>query len=287
MMRDGRTFGALILTHGRPDTIFTERALRRNGYTGPVWYVCDSDDETLPEYQRRFGHQVIVFDKAQVEADTGDIDGPKSVVIYARQAAWGIARSLGLDYFVELDDDYTSFAHRWHELGINRSCQIRQLDLVFDLLIDFLDVSGAATIAMSQGGDHIGGIGNPDEYAGMLRKAMNSFILRTDRPFDFLGRINEDATAYTVHGARGALFFTVMGLQLTQKPTQSATGGLTDAYLESGTYVKSFYTVMMAPSSTKVAMMGTVARRFHHRTRRDLAAPKIVSSRYRRSDDGE
>ena len=43
----------------------------------------------------------------------------------------------------------------------------------------------------------------------------------TDRPFQFVGRINEDVNAYCSFGFRGHLFMTVAQLRLEQKQTQS------------------------------------------------------------------
>ena len=45
-------------------------------------------------------------------------------------------------------------------------------------------------------------------------------------------------------------------MALNQKQTQKNKGGMTDIYMSQGTYVKSFYTVMMMPSSVKVGVMG-------------------------------
>jgi len=40
------SFAALILTHGRPDNVITERTLRRQGYTGRIVFVLDDEDKT-------------------------------------------------------------------------------------------------------------------------------------------------------------------------------------------------------------------------------------------------
>lgn len=43
---------------------------------------------------------------------------------------------------------------------------------------------------------------------------------------------------------KGDLFFTYVPCSLNQKQTQSNKGGMSDLYLDSGTYVKSFYSVI-------------------------------------------
>ena len=277
-------FAALILTHGRPDRVHTWKSLRRHGYTGPIYLVIDSEDQAGDEYRETFGaDRVIVFDKNDI-ADTFDIADSRqdhASVIYARNAAWRIAEDLGLDYFIELDDDYTSFMYRFPLKGKLGSKSIRYLDKVFAAMVDLLEDTGAKSVAMSQGGDHIGGINGTNYYKGLTRKVMNSFVFRTDTPVTFIGRMNDDVNTYVVNGSRGDLFFTTMHIQLCQLPTQSNEGGLTDMYVDSGTYVKSFYTVMMQPSSVTIGTMGNLHRRYHHMISWDNTVPKILSDRYR------
>ena len=276
-------FAVFILTHGRPDNIKTVQSLKKSGYTGKTYFIIDDEDETADQYKANFGAKnVIQFSKEDASKITDIGDSLQSLrgVTYARNISQKIAKDLGLDYMLQLDDDYTTFCHRYTEGNVIKSKTIRNFDLIVDTIIQFMKDSGATTIAMSQGGDHIGGIdGSIDK--GILRKAMNSFMMDTNKPINFLGRINEDVNAYVVSGALGDLFFTVMNLQLTQVQTQKSKGGLTEIYLDSGTYVKSFYTVMMAPSCVSVRTMGERNRRFHHSIRWDNAVPKIVSSRYR------
>lgn len=286
---DHSRFAAFILTHGRPDKVITTATLERAGYTGRIVYVIGDEDERGDEYRAKFGaHNVVEFSKTAVESafDIGDTLDDRRAVVYARNACYQIARDLGLDYFLELDDDYNMLRHKWMTPGgAYRSAWVKSMDELVEAMLTFLDESGAATVALSQGGDHLGGT-YLRKHKGVLRKAMNSFFFRTDRPVEFLGRINEDATAYVVHGARGDLFFTVLAVYLTQLATQSNPGGLTDIYLASGTYVKSFYTVMMAPSCVMVEMMHTAHPRYHHRINWDKAVPKILSPAHRKPRAG-
>jgi hypothetical protein len=90
--------------------------------------------------------------------------------------------------------------------------------------------------------------------------------------------MNEDVSAYTTHGARGALFATVGQVHLNQVQTQAAEGGMSAAYRDGGTYIKSFYTVLANPSCVSVALMGTVNPRLHHSINWNLAVPRIVSA---------
>lgn len=43
-------FVAFILTHGRADSVITDKTLRKCGYTGPIVYVIDNEDKAAADY---------------------------------------------------------------------------------------------------------------------------------------------------------------------------------------------------------------------------------------------
>lgn len=282
-------FAALILTHGRADNVVTVRTLRNCGYTGKIYLVIDDEDEQAERYKELYEGNVIVFEKEKYLrlTDTGDNGGNRGVVVAARNAVFDIARGLGLDYFVELDDDYTSFQIRYEDNGKLRGKTIKDLDSVFDAYIEFLEASGAMTVCFSQGGDFIGGADNGNWRGKIRRKAMNAFFCKTDRPFEFFGRLNEDLTMSTVYGNRGELIMTVSDVCLNQGTTQENAGGLTEAYVEFGTYLKSFYSVIFSPQAVKVKTMGEKSRRIHHAVDWNLCAPMILNEKWRKVEDKE
>lgn len=151
-----------------------------------------------------------------------------------------------------------------------------------EIEISFLDTSGAATVAFAQGGDFIGGLAGGNFKKRLLRKAMNAFFCRADRPIQFRGTMNEDVTTYTTLGSRGELFFTFVDVHIIQVATQSLGGGMTEAYKESGTYLKTFYSVMSMPSAIKVGMMYSKHQRIHHRIDWESCVPKILNEKYRK-----
>ena len=111
---------------------------------------------------------------------------------------------------------------------------------------------------------------------------MNSFFCSIERPFKFIGSINEDVNTYTTLASRGDLFFTYTSVQLDQAMTQSQAGGMTDAYNLSGTYVKSFHSVLMYPSAVKVSMMNTSNPRLHHLIKWKNTTPMIIDNKYKK-----
>lgn len=269
-----------ILTHGRADNVKTYKTLRRDGYTGPIRLVVDNLDETVDMYEANFPNEVIVFDKkASAEKfDRGDNFEDYRAVVYARNAAFGLAEELGYEKFIVLDDDYHCFQYRFDQKNAYRPSSIKNLDSVFAAIWEFFDSTPTASIAMAQGGDFIGGAENAyAKQVKLTRKCMNSFFCSTRRPFRFDGTINEDVNAYTLYGSRGRLFFTTNQVSLDQAVTQTNEGGLTTIYLAQGTYVKSFYSVLFHPSSICVRDMGDRnGRRLHHQVNWRRTVPKIL-----------
>lgn len=281
MMRH-KNFAVFILTHGRPDKQKTLRVLRKRNYTGKVYLVVDNEDITAEEYKAKYD-DVIIFDKEEAArmTDRADTVQNKKVIVFARNICFKLANDLDLKSFLELDDDYTEFQHRYdngEKLAVKRP---DNLDDIFDAYLDFLDVSGAKSVCMAQCGDFIGGR-KEFERIRLKRKAMNAFFCRTDRSFRFLGRINEDVNTYTTLAHRGYLFFTLGDVNINQTETQQSAGGMTDVYKEGGTYIKSFYTVMMCPSAVKISSIGAYYQRIHHKINWERCAPKILRQEWRK-----
>lgn len=292
-MRDD--FAVFILTHGRPDRVFTYKSIRDAGYTGKVYIIIDDEDKHGDAYRAAFGDEVIVFSKSEIAANHEECDNfdDRRSIFYARNACWGIAKQVGVRYFVQFDDDYTGFEYRHNSSFNYGTWRIRKtLDQLFEALLTFYESSTMTVLAISQGGDHIGGgIGNA--RPALRRKAMNSLICCVDRPFSFIGRINEDVNTYVLLGSQGTMFFTVIQAKLVQLQTQSNAGGMTELYLDGGTYLKSFYSVMVAPSCVRIGELidpTSPHPRIHHDISWDKAVPKILRESLRKPDevrDGE
>lgn len=279
-----KEFAVFILTHGRPHKVLTFDTLRRQGYTGDIYIIVDNEDKAITEYRKVYGDKVLVFDKLEVSKtfDEGDNFHDRRAVVYARNASFQIARDLALSYFLQLDDDYYEFQYRInhrHEYPKDHFTVRTRLDHVFGLYLDYYKSIDAKSIAMSQGGDFIAGA---EAFGKPKRKCMNSFFCSVDRPFRFVGRVNEDVNTYTWYQGLGNLFLTIPFAMLNQLDTQTNSGGMTSLYLDGGTYIKSFYTVMYAPSCTKISTMGQKHRRLHHTIAWEDAVPCILDEKYKK-----
>lgn len=279
-------FAMFILSHGRADRIYTLKLLESIGYTGDWFIVIDNEDKTAQDYYDKYGDKVIMFDKLAMSKtfDYADNFNKRHSIVYARNACFKIAEDLGYTHFMELDDDYMAWSFRYKENGEFKNTKIRNMDYIIELLIDFYETSNADCVAFAQGGDYIGGgNGNGGSHIFIKRKAMNTLLLSPKRPLTFLGNINEDVNTYVREGSVGKKFFSINLISITQKLTQSNEGGMSTIYAESGTYVKSFYTVLYHPSSVKINRMGNVDMRIHHKIRWKNTVPMILDPKFKKN----
>jgi hypothetical protein len=282
---ENKDFAAFILTHGRPDNVKTINTLNRCGYTGKVFFIVDNEDKSVDQYIANFGSdKVIVFNKKAIAdtIDEGNNFDERRTITHARNFCFEAAKQVGVKYFIQLDDDYVAFEYRHANkegTELMGRC-ILNIDKIINLYLDFYKSTGFKSIAFAQGGDFIGGL-NGGMVGKLKRKSMNSFFCSTDRPFQFVGAMNEDVNTYTTLGSRGVLFGTIPSVSLNQAATQSQSGGITDMYLKYGTYCKSFTTVMMQPSSVTVKMMQTKHTRLHHSIKWNNTVPCIISENHK------
>ncbi len=281
-------FAVFILTHGRAKKLVTVNTIKKAGYTGKWYLVLDDEDKTINEYRQIFGNEkILVFNKKDYadKIDEGNNFNDRRATVHARNATFQLAKSLGIKYFILLEDDYTAFEYRYlSKCGkILKTILIKNLDKILSLHIEFFKNTKFLSIALAQGGDFIGGANNMKaKERPLMRKCMNSFICSTDREFGFIGQFNDDVNTYVMHGSRGGLFGTVPMVALHQLPTQKTKSGMTDVYLRYGTYCKSFTTVMMHPSGVRVAMLNSNNPRIHHSIKWANTVPVILSERHKK-----
>lgn len=298
-------FCVFIMTHGRPDNVVTIKSLERFGYTGEWYLLLDDEDKTIEQYKKNFGEdRILTFNKEDIASryDEGDNFKDRRTVFYARNAVFEIAKKLGYQYFLQLDDDYDSFRWRvspeieYSSKMLSTDKSYRCLDKVFEVMLDYLKtVPRLTTICMSQSGDFIGGGGSKMMTDQYRRKAMNSLFCDVDRTIITQGKLNDDVNTYVTLSSRGELMLTTAFVSLNQKTTQLNPGATSDIYLDVGTYTKTFYSVMMHPSGVKVSVLfNTSARkknapktnnqfRVHHRISWKNTAPMILRESIKKS----
>lgn len=279
-------FACFVLCHERPDNTPTIKTLRKYGYTGDIYIILDDKDTKVEEYRKNFPDcKVEIFSKSAISNvfDLMDNQSNDRCAVYARNACFEIAEKLGIDYFCELDDDYTSIPYRYVIDDVCYRSKSANLDAVFAAYINFMECSDSIySVAFGQPGDFIGGSNSQLVKRKYIQKTMNSWICKTTRKFIFNGRMNDDVNTYCVYGSRGKLFYTFDFIMIDQPETQKVVGGMTDMYRGNGTYMKSFYTVIACPAFVKISIMGDRYYRIHHSIDYNIGVPKLISSVYRK-----
>jgi hypothetical protein len=287
-MRDD--FAVFVLSHGRAEKSLTVDTLIKSGYNGKWYMIIDNEDNEIELYQKRFGKDhVIVFDKAKVGEtfDIMDNFGGRQVVTFARNAVYDIANDLGLKYFFEADDDLSCFRQRYvDENGSLLTRYVRDMDSIVEAYLEYMDNTQIDVLAFGQTGDLIGGK-NSKLYTDVYRrKAMQGFFVRVAHRMPYVGRFNDDVNSYVDNGKRGYLFLTYRDIIMDTAETQVQVGGISEMYKKYGTYVKTFYSVILDPSCVRISTMGDSLVNMHHRIHHVIdwskAVPKIISGRYKK-----
>ena len=286
MIKDN--FAVLIISHGRPDKVHCVNTLKKVGYTGKYYIIIDNEDNTSDRYYELYGDKVIMFDKSSMDGtfDIMDNFSGRSVPVFARNALYNIAKDLGLDYFLELEDDTMGFVHRYVEDGKLKAKNITNFDDIVNAMVDWLSSTDIDTVAFIQAGDLLGGHERKLWQSKVVRKAMQTFFFKVDNPIYFQGRFNDDVNMYLQYGKVGKTVLSIRDVVLITGETQQTSGGITEMYQQYGTYVKSFYSVMLRPDCVQIHGMTMFSgnRRIHHRINWDTAVPKIISSDFKKED---
>lgn len=286
MVRDD--FAILILSHGRPKKVKCIKALQKVGYTGKWYIIIDNEDDTADQYYSIYGEdRVIMFDKAALDGtfDIMDNFDGRSVPVFARNVLYDIARDLGLRYFLELEDDTMNFVHRYVEDGKLKSINCKWFDDIVEAVLTWLDSAPSIdVVAFFQAGDLLGGWDRKLWKSRIIRKAMQTFFFRVDNPIYFTGRFNDDVNMYIQQGKLGKTILSIRDIVLITAETQKFSGGITEMYEKYGTYVKSFYSVMLRPDCVRIhGMCGFYGNnRIHHRIDWETAVPKIISGDFKK-----
>lgn len=283
-------FAVFVLSHGRANTMLTVDTFKNSGYTGQFYVIVDTDDTQIADYESRFGKEhVITFDKDDIgkRFDIMDNFGGNQVVTFARNAVYEIASDLGLKYFFEADDDLSCFRQRYiDDEGSLRTRYVKDMDSIINAYLDYMDNTSIDILAFGQTGDLIGGKNSKLFIDKYRRKAMQGFFVRVNHKMQFKGRFNDDVNSYVDNGKVGYLILTYRDIIMDTAETQVQVGGISDMYKKYGTYVKTFYSVILAPNCVKVSTMGDSLVNMHHRIHHIIdwgkAVPKIISGRYKK-----
>ena len=270
-----------IISKGRPECK-TAATLGRIGFPGEWFVVCGNNDETLPEYQARWGGHVLVFDWYEQVKETDPMDGfgfetMASGACPVRNATAEISRSRGELRHWQLDDDYTGFYA--YDAGRHKNVRLDGEGL-------WRRMGAVARFA------HACGLGNcgfppstrevtPDRALTFARRVFNAHNLPSGGELfePWRARMNDDLINAINVWRHGRAELSVRFLAMNMLPTQSEAGGLTDLYRDEGTVRKTAYAVEACPAAVRLTER---FGRYHHAVDWDCVTPKMVSDRFAR-----
>lgn len=269
-----------IISKGRPHCKTAETLTKMN-YPGEWFIVCGTNDETIPDYQEKWGmDRILIFDwKEEVkESDLLDnfgVEKMSSGAVPVRNATRKIAESKGETRHWQFDDDYSMFRH------INK--ELKKHETITDGAFFEKELLKIATFAheakLTNAGFCLGMESFPEMVKTFSKRVFNAHNMPTD-PKLFMkwrGRMNDDLinALETYHMGGREMAFKFMTLMLA--PTQSDQGGNTDIYKLSGTVRKTAYAVMMEPNATRLVIK---YGRYHHAVNWEKISPKLIRQTY-------
>lgn len=245
--------------------------------------VIGTDDPIIEKYKRNYKDNLLIFEKDDINVDLMNNFNEKKFPIFAREFVYTHAKKQGVTHYIILEEDYSDFSLRYIK---NNKLMTKKMDInkYFVMLLKLTDkFKNKIHIGLSQGGDYIGGAQNADIKRGYRLKLMNSYFININYPIHFKGSINDDVnTAILLPITVGGLPYTIMGLSLTQKETQSNGTALKDIYEKYSTYTKSMYTVLLYPASVTVTLLRINHPRIHHNIHTNQVYPKLLDEKYKK-----
>lgn len=268
-----------ILTHGRVNEQISLETLKSLGYTGNIYLIVDDMDEQMAEYQRKYGDKVKVFSKQETPFDTFTNKTEWRSVTYARNAAYKIARELGLKYIFVMDDDISGLTIRVVRNGSLKGFKIGNINQLLNEIADYMEKANITVFGFSQSGAFIGGKDGQKYKAGCQRTVSQAMMVSVDDPIEWRCLFGQDLHGSLDGAEKGKVFLSTMlvAIQSPQRSTNS--GGLHDVYKETQMYTTLFYSVIGWPS---VVSLTNKDGEWKHRINRGRIAPMIVSDKYRK-----
>lgn len=272
-----------IVSKGRPRCRTAETLISLN-YPGAWFIVCGANDDTLPQYQARWGERVLAFDWKSEAESTNLMDNfgleKESGVAPARNAAAKISFNRGENRFWLLDDDYTGFSIFNPSDGKNET--IRSGNRLFDLLYKIAKFGYDANMK-NVGFSIEGPESHPLAAYDVSFRVFNAHNLPSSPELflPFAGRVNEDIVNAVDVWRKGGYEISVKFLHLRMGATQASAGGLTPLYKADGTARKTAYGILAAPSAARLVYR---FGRYHHSVAWAKLRPMLLDEKWRRKE---
>jgi hypothetical protein len=252
-----------------------------------IHVVIDSEADDFDEYQsfcEKKGVNLHVFDMTEAR-ERYDYVHRASIsrrsAGQARNMIYDIAASLGVYFYVVQDDDTSLYQVKYHGRYI-RTASIDDINTVFIAIKEFMQRQRIGLFGLSQTGDIIGG----DNKKLLRWKVMNTTFVNMKYIYRGERGVQDDDASMFVGVYNEGLFTGSLGdgLVLSQTPSATAKGGLTDLYNECKLLNKALLCPIQFPSAIKAERQEKNGNRVHHKIISRNLIPKLIRNEGGRSN---
>lgn len=271
-----------IPSYHRADNLKTVNYFNQLGYPVKLMHVViDNEADDIIEYQdvaNSVGFRLHIFDMDEARRRYDYVHRPSRARRSAGQARnmfYDIAAKEGIDFYVVIDDDTRCYEYRPFCLYGGKAT-LDNIKRMFCGIEAMMRKWHIGLFGLSQTGELFG---SAEPVTTLLRtKIMNTtFVLQ---PYVYRGErgVQDDDTAQFVTALNEGYFIASFysGLVLSQTPSATSKGGLTDLYKECKLLNKALVTPIMFPSAIHAERQVMNGNRLHHRIKYRYLAPKIL-----------
>lgn len=272
-----------IPSYHRPHNNKTADFFIRNGYDPKkIHVILDSEADDIAEYEQEAkinGFQLHIFDMAEARARYDYVHRPSKSRRSAGQARnmfYDIAKGLGIDFYVVIDDDTNDYQLRPFGKYI-RLANMNDIDRTFVLIKEMMQKRHIGLFGLSQTGEMF----ESEDTKQLRNKVMNTTFVNTKYIYRGERGVQDDDTSQFVTIQNDGYFTGSLrsGIILHQTASATATGGLTELYNECKLLNKALVCVIQFPSAIIAEKQFMNGGRLHHRINARYLIPKIMKGK--------
>lgn len=283
-MKNSEYIDIFIPSYHRPHNNKTAKYFIGNGYPAEkIHVVCDSEADDIAEYETERdlqGYQLHIFDMDEARARYDYVHRPSKARRSAGQARnmfYDIAEELGITFYIVIDDDTSHFEYRPF-VKYMRKARIEEVVKTFVMIKALMQKHHLGVFGLSQTGEMFGA----DYDTKLLRwKVMNVTFYDTRYIYRGERGVQDNDTSQFVNIYNEGYFTASLrsGIVLSQAPSATQSGGLTDLYQECKLLNKALVTVIQFPSAIVAEKQVMNGNRLHHHINARYLIPKVMRGR--------
>lgn len=269
-----------IISKGRPNCT-TAQTLEKIGFPGEWFIVCGNNDETLPEYRKKWGERVLVFDwheevKHSDLLDNFGVEKMGSGAVPVRNATRALSEARGEKRHWQFDDDYVNFYAKSKVDGKQKDRALQGVEFFerLSMLSDF-----ARSACLGNVGFAVKAESRPDTVFKFRKRVFNAHNMPSNAEsfMRWRGRMNDDLVNALESWRMGKIELSLLFMYIDMRDTQAESGGNTEIYQAHGTVRKAAYAILIDPLNVKLVVK---YGRYHHRVNWRGVCPKIIHERF-------